>query len=481
MSDGTYNRPRRQFEPRVNDERGRDFGGPQFHAPDPGAHDRRDPESDPLSDLARLMGEPDPYAPNSFAPAPRRANEAAHDRHDLDFPGRDLRAVAPRAPSTHADTDDFERRYATDNSGYSGSRGRDEFPVAPLRAPMDGADYAHDGDYAVSLTAQQDPAYHRHDEYADEYPEGELGQDGEYDYDYDSDDAHADDGGSGVKRRNTVKVVVAVLGLAVFGSAAAFGYRTIFKASPPGPTPVIRADNSPTKVMPVGADSNPKPINERVGDRAGERLLRRDEDPVDVGAASRSGGGGVVGSAGPFQGTPASPPPATVPASTGPASLTDPKPVRTVTIKPDQAAPAPADRAVPPSPRPAAPLRQAAATPAPPPSAGGAPVSLLPDVAAPRVAAATPPPVAPRASESGGFVVQLSAQKSEADAQASFRTMQAKYPVLNGRQPLIRRKDQGERGIFYAAQVGPFGAKSEADQLCETLKSAGGSCFVQRN
>jgi cell division septation protein DedD len=77
--------------------------------------------------------------------------------------------------------------------------------------------------------------------------------------------------------------------------------------------------------------------------------------------------------------------------------------------------------------------------------------------------------------------VQVSAQKSEAEAQASFRSLQSKYAVLSGRQVLIRRKDQGERGIFYAAQVGPFGAKADADQLCASLKSAGGSCFVQRN
>jgi cell division septation protein DedD len=88
---------------------------------------------------------------------------------------------------------------------------------------------------------------------------------------------------------------------------------------------------------------------------------------------------------------------------------------------------------------------------------------------------------ATRAIEAGGFVVQLSALRSEPEAQAAFRTMQAKYSVLSGRQPLIRRKDQGERGIFYAAQVGPFGLKSDADQLCETLKSAGGTCFVQKN
>ena len=78
-------------------------------------------------------------------------------------------------------------------------------------------------------------------------------------------------------------------------------------------------------------------------------------------------------------------------------------------------------------------------------------------------------------------MVQLSAERSEPAAQAAFRIIQAKYPVLSGRRPLIRRKDQGDRGIFYAAQVGPFGAKSDADQLCETLKSAGGTCFVQKN
>lgn len=95
--------------------------------------------------------------------------------------------------------------------------------------------------------------------------------------------------------------------------------------------------------------------------------------------------------------------------------------------------------------------------------------------------ATAPEPAPSRAIEAGGFVVQVSSQRSEADAQATFRTLQAKYPVLSGREVLIRRKDLGERGIFFAAQVGPFGVKSEADQLCETLKTAGGACFVQKN
>jgi hypothetical protein len=116
-------------------------------------------------------------------------------------------------------------------------------------------------------------------------------------------------------------------------------------------------------------------------------------------------------------------------------------------------------------------------------SYGKAPRKTIPEPSA-HIGWSTPqaaPEAATRAVEAGGFVVQLSAARSEPEAKAAFRAMQAKYSLLNGREPLIRRKDQGERGIFYAAQVGPFGVKSEADQLCDTLKSAGGTCFVQKN
>jgi hypothetical protein len=328
--------------------------------------------------------------------------------------------------------------------------------------------YAHGDHHADPQAAQQDHAYGQQGEYAGEYAEGEYEQDGEYEYEVEPDSAHQGDGAAGLKRRNTAKLVLAVLGLAVLGTAAAYGYRTVFKPGPAGPTPVIRADNSPTKVMPVGGDASQKPINERLGDGSGERLVRREEDPADL--RSRANGAGVVGAGVPFQG-PATTPPATVPAASGPVSLTEPKRVHTVTIRADQAAPPP-DRAAPP---PSRAQRQAAI--APQPNAGAAPVAVAPDAPPARVPAA---PAAPRTGEGGGFVVQLSAQKSEAEAQATFRSMQTKYAALNGRQPLIRRKDT-DHGVFYAAQVGPFGSKGDADQLCESLKSVGGTCFVQRN
>jgi len=82
----------------------------------------------------------------------------------------------------------------------------------------------------------------------------------------------------------------------------------------------------------------------------------------------------------------------------------------------------------------------------------------------------------------GGYVVQVSSERSDAEAQASFKVLQSKYPnVLGGRPPLIRRVDLGEKGVVYRAQIGPFDTVDQAKQLCGSLKAAGGHCIVQRN
>jgi len=98
------------------------------------------------------------------------------------------------------------------------------------------------------------------------------------------------------------------------------------------------------------------------------------------------------------------------------------------------------------------------------------------------MAATTPVQTAPAPSASGGYVVQVSSQKSEADAHASFRALQGKFPaVLGSRSPLIKRADLGDKGVYYRAMVGPFGSSDEASQFCGNLKTAGGQCVVQRN
>jgi cell division septation protein DedD len=119
-----------------------------------------------------------------------------------------------------------------------------------------------------------------------------------------------------------------------------------------------------------------------------------------------------------------------------------------------------------------------------------APMSLSPQAAPPaepstRVAstASAPQQITPAATSGGsGYMVQVSSQRNEADAQASFRSLQGKFPsVLGSRAPLIKRADLGDKGVYYRAMVGPFGSPDEASQFCGNLKTAGGQCVVQRN
>ncbi|MGB6322497.1 MAG: SPOR domain-containing protein, partial [Xanthobacteraceae bacterium] len=82
----------------------------------------------------------------------------------------------------------------------------------------------------------------------------------------------------------------------------------------------------------------------------------------------------------------------------------------------------------------------------------------------------------------GGYAVQVTSQRSEADAQAEFRTLRTKFPTqFGGREPIIRRADLGAKGVYYRALVGPFASADQAAGMCSSLKAAGGSCIVQRN
>jgi cell division septation protein DedD len=87
-----------------------------------------------------------------------------------------------------------------------------------------------------------------------------------------------------------------------------------------------------------------------------------------------------------------------------------------------------------------------------------------------------------RGAATNGYIVQVSAQRSKADAEASYRLLQDRFPgQLGARTAIIRRVDLGAKGIYYRAFVGSFASAGEADQFCGRLKAAGGQCFVTRN
>jgi cell division protein FtsN len=191
---------------------------------------------------------------------------------------------------------------------------------------------------------------------------------------------------------------------------------------------------------------------------------------------------------------PSAPPPG---AGNGTLLSNEPRKIKTLSVRGDQADAAAAPVA-PSAAKPAPPVRTTATTPSavvPRSSAtnanassGNAPLSLNPQAAPPtsapeRVAAVNPVQIVPSSGgDGGGYLVQVSSQLSEADAQASFRALQSKFPaVLGSRSPVIKRADVPDKGVRYRTMVGPFGSSEEASQFCGSLKSAGGQCIVQRN
>jgi cell division septation protein DedD len=80
------------------------------------------------------------------------------------------------------------------------------------------------------------------------------------------------------------------------------------------------------------------------------------------------------------------------------------------------------------------------------------------------------------------YLVQISSQRSKADAQASLRSLQAKFSKqLGDRKATVQRADLGPKGVFYRTVVGPFGSADDADRFCSGLKAAGGQCMVEKD
>jgi hypothetical protein len=332
------------------------------------------------------------------------------------------------------------------------------------------------------------------------------------------DDEFYDDEPRGGRRKGLL-TVVAVLALAVIGTAGAFGYRSIFGSagSSSSSPPVIRASGEPSKVAPPAATPDPsagKFSYDRFGDAGkDEQVVRREEKPVDLSKVAPPRtvfpGAPVPSSTSAKQASPA-----TTSAANPPSAIGEPRRVRTVPIRPDQgadvAAAPPAQRPAtvaapaaddPPATRPATPraTSRVAARSASPPAAAqipaaNAPLSLAPEannnsLPAPAQESFPPPPraAAPStrvatapASGGGSYLVQVSSQKSEADAEAAYRGIRSKYSSVLGNHPhTVRRADLGSKGVYYRAMVGPFASREAAVQVCSSLKQAGGDCVVQ--
>jgi SPOR domain len=427
----------------------------------------REAVSDPLAELARLIGQDEAFGAivrNSARPEPR---------HEPDPSPPSWRARSEPAswqsrhePVTHDPYAYSQDEQAPPHAAYD-PHPYDEGHAAG-NTPATGDSYAHQG-------AAQAAAHYDHDaggEYYEEGAEGHQGEEGHYEGEEDYADPLPE------RRRGVLVMTAAVIGLALVGTAGAFGYWA-WSTGPRGEPPLIKADTTPNKVVPAtqGDGAGNKSIYDRFSDRSGssERMVSREEAPVDIKSAPPRqvypSAGGVYG--------PAPAAPAAAPPSSGVSANGAPRVVHTETIRPSQVAAA--DIGVPVAP----PLAAAAPPPAPPPALAAPPKQPAPRARQALQSPAAQPAEAPPAREAaptGGFVVQLSSQKTEEEARASFKVLASKYAsVFGDREPYIKRVTIPEKGTFYRANVGPFATSAEANHFCSNLKIVGGQCYVQKN
>ena len=451
-------------------------------------------ENDPLAELARLIGQTDPFSNFGRAnqPMPPRDTDAYHRPEPEPEP--EIEETLPAGPppwmqraaqqEAPPQQDFFDtsvhplRRYAAAHPPAE----PEYHEAPPFAAEPDQHVQADPARYDDALYGQPDPgtyeAQQREAAYADDpyaYQDG-YGEEAEEDQ---------------KPRRGGMITVVAVLALAVVGTGGAFAYRTYMGSPRSGEPPIIRADASPTKVVPAPSGDGVAKVPDRMATGGAEKIVPREEAPVDVNAGPRQVFPPLNQNTNPPTAAivpPAAKPPA-APAASGTLAGDEPRKIRTLAVKGD-----PADVAATPAPKPVAaprPVPSPAAARAPSPAANAnasanAPLSLSPQgqpaPAEPRSQVASTNPAQAVSGGGAGYVVQVSSQRSEADAQASYRALQGKFPsVLGSRPPVIKRADLGDKGVYYRAMVGPFGSSEEATQVCGNLKTAGGQCVVQKN
>ena len=480
-------------------------------------------DSDPLAELARLIGQTDPFGAKPMSRAnlpmqpPARSSDAAPAQDDYDYQDGDQDdyyadsepdEVPPPAPPS------WMQRAATRQEAPPPPP-EDDYPSAvhplhryaaahpPAEPDYDHGQYDHGQAFAEpghepDLSRYDEALYGSFDSGAQHSPHDQGFAEDAYGYE---DDQQYDEQPE-PKRRGGMITVAAVLALAVFGVGGAFAYRTYTGRVRSGEPPIIRADTGPTKIIPAPTDVTAKVPDRMAISDGTEKIVSREETPIDPGSV-RPSGPRVVFPPLTQNGTaplPASIVPGAAGASNGTFTNNEPHQVRTVTVRQDTAVSGTPAAAAPPVSAPPArpPSRTVAASPRPSagnPNAANAngPLSLAPQgeaSAAPeppvRMAAANPAQMVPSApapaAASGGYLVQVSSQSSEAEAQASYKMLQSKYPsVLGSHAPVIRRAELSGEKVVYRAMVGPFSSSAEASQFCGSLKSAGGQCLIHRN
>lgn len=431
------------------------------------------PKGDPLAELARIVGQDDPFrallearekgAAQEAAPVTRASETGRPARVEPTFV--DEPAHDPARTQAHADMQGQSQSPADAFDQY----------LASVEQGM----YA-DGTTDPAAFAEADETYR----------------------------TRSADRPRGRNRLVQVGAGLAVVAVCVGGALA---WRGTHGGSSSGPITVL-ADKTPLKVQPTATDGVEIPDqNKQIYDRNAKdgqiKIVNREEQPLDVNQAARTAAarsdGGEPGQGG------------ATPGGTLSDTFGEPRRVRTVSVKPDTPVHQPptpaaetaqasasaiptmtmpdtaASTATPSSePRRAAsrtlatapattPVAEAPAEPPAAPAARPKAPQRVASVSPETTASTSEPPPASLTAPVSGYSVQLGVRGSESEARAAFREMQGKYSQLSGKPELIRQAEVNGKTLF-RVRVGPL-AKNEASSLCSALQGAGGQCFVAKN
>ncbi len=269
-------------------------------------------------------------------------------------------------------------------------------------------------------------------------------------------------------------IILSLVTLSAFGGGVWFAYQQGVREGQTLAPPLVRADTSPTRIVPVEpggmvvANQDKRVFDTMapadLGPRV-EQLLPPPETPMAPPIAEPR----VV--------APLTPLPPTRVATAAPVADVVPTPV------PDAPVVALTPRAEAPN---GVPVPPRAAVPEAAP-ADGRPLALLPPAATPAPAAVAPRPATttatatPLTAAAGGtFRIQLGSYGDAKAAMDNWDVLKRKYAtILTGMQPtVIAATVQGR--TYHRLQAGPLGTVAAANDMCARVKAGGTDCLVVR-
>jgi len=298
------------------------------------------------------------------------------------------------------------------------------------------------------------------------------------------DDQDTDEEGS----RLPLLIVIALLVLFAFGGVVWLAYsQGVQRGRADAPRMIVAAQGPVKEAAPNTGDNHALKIYQQPA-------------PVDEDADTDTVPPRPTANSAPMTAAPATAPaspPVSVAANPSPSAMTAaPKPrLPKIVAKiktPKAAAPAPmADKpgvsksVTPPTAKPETPkpvstspqtqVAQSAVATAPPRSLVSAPKPAA-TAAAPKPVAEAPKPV----STGGAYLLQIGAYKSQAEADAAWKSYAAKHAIVSSYSEDVRKADLGDKGTWYRLRIGSFASKDAASAFCDKLKADGGSCFLAK-